>query len=267
MKPFILVVLLAVLCGSQPPRNYASPEDFGAYLVTGQNGKRKIVIRSNYYVTKGKPDDLRAAKLGIDFWQNLSGQFILLEMDSTGNPTDEYLPINFELKIVTCDDPLLTQKLNDSLGRNKIRGAVILNTFLLVDTIENDVDGCRVKNPGISAGLTCGISFTRVKRRYKDSVKVIAHEIGHTLGLLDMERKEALMHEDTGGGMELYEFEVRKILDHAYDFKLNWFRNHFDPSIPEGDIVHISARDRDWQPYSSEFLKSKPQKEKKRKRK
>ena len=255
MKPVILFVLLALLCGSRPSRNYFSPEDFGVYLAPDPNGNRMILIKSNYYVTEGKADDLEAAKLGIDFWHGLNDQFFLLAMDSAGKLTDEFLPIHFELKIVSCEDPLAIQKLNDSLGSRKLPGSVILNTFFLVDTIHNEIDGCRVRDPELSAGLTCGISYSRVKRNHKNNVKVIAHEIGHTLGLLDMDREAALMHEDTSGGVEVYEFEIRMILDHAFDFKLNWFRNHFDPSIPRGKIVHISGRAPAFPAYSVEFRK------------
>ncbi|MBO9635180.1 MAG: matrixin family metalloprotease [Chitinophagaceae bacterium] len=241
MKPFILVAMLASLCSNRTPYAPHSRDDYGVYFEVDHTLKRKIVIRANYYFTTSKTDDSASVALGIDYWNKLSGKFMLVAMNDEMLPTGDTIPICFELTLLNCADPKEEKRAKDSLADRGKADAEIRNAFLLVDEIEDGVDGCWMEDPDQSLGLTCGNYFIRVKRSHQQAWQVVAHEIGHSLGLKH-DSRASLMHTHYGGGDEIFEYEIKRILDYSFGNILNKTRNNFDKDIPKGKVVYYRKR-------------------------
>lgn len=254
MKPSILVAMLAFLCSNRCPN---ARNDFGVYLLTDKATKKTIVVRAKYYVTSGIKDDSLSAAKGIQYWNKLSGKFLLVAMNEKMEITGDTIPICFELSLHMGKDPFKEQDSNTYKGLHNIPGWDIRNTFFIVDRIRNGLRDCWVKDLNGTLGLTCGNSFVRVLRSRKDDEIVLAHEIGHTLGLKDRE-EEGLMQQTWQGGREVFEYDIKAILDHSSKFRLNIYRNSFDTLVPKGKIIHYLKKDTSESSTEAVFLKPLP---------
>lgn len=254
MKPFILVVLLAVVCGSQLNAHYFSCKDFSVFLEPDSVYVHKIVIRSEYYVITGRQDDKKSAERAVLFWNNLSRKFFLKVMDSSGQITKEKYPVCFELTVVESPKPDSAWKHNELMGIHDMGKWNSRNIFYLVPWITSTIENCDPDDPDRSWGLTCGNYFVTVRDDQKDNEQVAAHEIGHTLGLCH-ENKTGLMQTFCESGSAIVEFEIRRILDFSYRCRNNKGRVFLDERIPCGEIEHISKRDAAHKGKPIRFLK------------
>lgn len=241
MKPFILFAWLCVICSHQSHANFLAAKDFGVYLEPDSIYKQKIVIRSKYFVTTGNAEDKKAAELGVEFWNKLSGHYFLNLLDSAGKPTGIAYPIHFDLQVFECDLPASDWEKNEKKHKHGIPGWDIRNVFFLVRFIASPIKYCYPDDPERSLGLTCKHYYVTVRKDQKENKQVIAHEIGHTFGL-EHDNEDGLMQTFCQSGSDVAEYEIRKILEFSYTHKFSEVHTSFDEAIPKGEIRHYTGR-------------------------
>lgn len=236
MKILILYVLLAAYGSGDPTIHLNSREDFGLYCSADTAaGKISITVKATYFVQRGNAEDMAALKYGIAFWHNENNNYYLLS-DSSGPKGPVEFPIHFDLKFEIVDNPEKQKKKFDDMLLSDKGGGRLINTLRVVNRLRQ----CPGRNDNLdsASGLTCGESMMQIKRA--DSITygiVVAHEIGHTLGIVH-NVNNGLMYAYNKGNNLLYESDILQILKYSFEHQGNLYRNRFDNKITTGRIRH-----------------------------